>query len=390
VLSFRDFVLSSLSHDVEPDSAIAKYEEYQKEAAKKCLEQLRSTRLFFDLYHPQSQLRRYDLRIRMAQQNAESFIREMQEHRYDGLSLRTPATAGAADRQGATCQTSGHLQPPHFVLDPDVNTLLLAGLPAEASVWHACDPLVACPGLAAVAWSGAPREVRARFDSEEHVQLAIRALEGTALPCGHVLQPTLISPSAEPNALVAPPEMSHPNRIQKDEALSARVVRLLDGLVGVAPEVLYLRRVHHFCFYAAAWCEDEWDLRKRCGTAVLRDGLGGAGMAAAEGEWAKAHDERLQHFFESARLERPRVPEIEGDEQLASKAAALCQEKTCQITEGKFRCLECDKNFKGPEYVHKHLRKVHTELFEALRQEACQEAADAAYLADPCRPTSAQ
>lgn len=44
-------------------------------------------------------------------------------------------------------------------------------------------------------------------------------------------------------------------------------------------------------------------------------------------------------------------------------------------TAGKFRCLECGKNFKGPEYVRKHIRKMHAHLIETIRQSAHTEAA---------------
>lgn len=274
------------------------------------------------------------------------------------------------------------------------------------SVWDLYDTVVQCGGLTEFAWSSPnpvklKREVRARFASAAHARAGFEAL--VKLPARGTCT-ALLTPSDELTALVLPPEMSHPDRIQKDEALSAEVVRRLDRLTGVAPEateallgrqalpiakldlqVLYLRRVHCFCFYAAAWCDHEWDLRQRCGAAALRESLSGAGKAAAEGEWAKAHDERLQCFLETAELQRPAGLDVDAD-CLAGPASALSKEKTFKVSEGKFRCLECGKHFKGPEYVHKHLRKVHGNLFEALRRQAWEAAAAAAYLEDKGRP----
>lgn len=252
------------------------------------------------------------------------------------------------------------------------------------------------------------REVRARFKSESCARKALEMLAQAPVLASRGLQPQLLVSPAGLSALVAPPEMSHPNRIQKDEALSARVAQRLDALLGISPEdtkallgqpgvsklkldlqVLYLRRVHHFCFYAAAWCKDEWELRDRCGHALLRDGLSGAGQEAAEGAWAKAHDERLERFLsESAAPKRPTVKEAGG--QAAADALALCQQKTECVTEGKFRCMHCGKYFKGSEYVHKHLHKAHADLFVDLQRAALDKLASAAFLEDPSRPTCTQ
>ena len=71
---------------------------------------------------------------------------------------------------------------------------------------------------------------------------------------------------------------------------STEVIERMDELHGVSKEitsslldfcgntelkldlqVLYLRRVHHFCFYSGKWCRDEWTLRILCGAATVRE-----------------------------------------------------------------------------------------------------------------------
>ena len=106
-------------------------------------------------------------------------------------------------------------------------------------------------------------------------------------------------------------EMSLPERIHKDLALSEQVMQRLDGLTEVPKDITalvlnaygttefkldlritYLRRVHHFCFYAARWCDDEWSLA-RClrprhlacaGAAGVHAGRVVRGSRAATGE----------------------------------------------------------------------------------------------------------
>jgi len=416
-------VLHELSGDVTPEDAAARFAERQRQHAEKLLEgqrrhaeqglqRLKGTGLLFDLYHPLSALRHYDLQLRAAQRSAAAFIEDLRQRRFDGLSLRAPASA--AGRRGASCATSGHLRPPHFAFDPDADTLIVGDLTPAASIWELHDLLAGRQGLAAISWprpassgsgrQGLAREVRARFASKAFARAAGEALATVRTNDGRSLCPALAPPSAELQALVAPPEMSHPERIHKDMALSARVIRHLDKLSGIPPEitdamlnqdhedgseearldvqVLYLRRVHHFCFYAAALCEDEWDLHTRCGSALLRDG---SSQVVAEGEWARAHDERLERFLAEPALVRPAAPCCD-EEPVASRIAALLEEKTQQVAEAKFRCLQCSKHFRGPEYVHKHIRKMHTDVLEAVRQHVHEEAADAAYVADPNRP----
>ena len=55
-------------------------------------------------------------------------------------------------------------------------------------------------------------------------------------------------------------------------------------------QVIYLRRVHNFCFYAGKWCKDEWTLRDRCGVATVRESCTGA----TEGIWALDHEKRIK------------------------------------------------------------------------------------------------
>jgi len=401
--SFRDFVLRELGDDASPEVAAAEYCRRKQALARQCLVGLQGTRLLFDLYHPLSLLRRYDLRVRAAQMNAAAFVQDLQQGCYSQLRLR------AASGVGASCPVVGHLLPPQFAYDADANTLLLGEVPKAASVWAVHDALVGWPGLVALSWprpgpDGAGREVRARFSSARHAKAAAAELQGVRTQDGRALSPRAPAGSEELRALVVPPEMQGPERVRKDRDLSARVVRHLDMLNGIPREttealltvedgrddeasldlqVLYLRRAHHFCFYAAAWCEDEWELKARCGPALVR---GCTEKPVAEGTWAAAHDHRLEEFLASAKLERPLALTV-ADEPVSSQAAKVLEARIQKVAEGKFRCTQCSKLFRGPSYVQRHLRRAHTELVDAVRQEAHWEAAEKAFLADPQRPS---
>jgi len=403
--TFKEFVLRELDDGATPQAALAGFERYKQGLLREQAEGLKGTGLFRDLYHPTSRLRCFDLRVRSAQTAAEAFIQDLRQSRFEGISL-CASTSGSG-----TCPTAGHQKPPHFAFDPDAGALLVEGIPPASSIWTLYDTLEGVPGLAAVAWSkppalDGPRALRARFASAEQARGALEVLAKAPTVEGESLQMSLLDPASDLNALVMPPEMSSTRRLERDAELSAQVVRRLDTLMGVRAEateallarrgaaatqldlqVLYLRRVHHFCFYAALWCDDAWDLSKRCGAALVRDG--GAGESVGEGDWAMAHEGRLRGFLATAEFKHPSALQS-CQEQIASRTELLCKEKTQQAAEGKFRCSVCNKHFKGPEYVHRHLRKAHASLFEAIQQEFHDEAAVSAFLAEPLHAGSSR
>jgi len=421
-ITFYGFVSREIDETATAEEAVEKYEQqkkrlaeqqekYQRQLAEMSLHKLKGTGLLFDMYHPLAVMRRYDMRVRSAQLNAKQFVQDMKNNCYFGLSLRAPSS-GLSTRSGASCAASEHLQAPHFTFDPDVDAILLSDIPAAVSLWDIYDELQSCTGFAAISMLRPPsgkvaREVRARFCSARYARAAQKALTGKELKSKYTMKPSLLSPSPNLEALVMPSEMSEEGRIVKDEILSARVVHQLDELSGIGQEVtgvllgqegtpeakldlqiLYLRRVHHFCFYGATWCDDEWDLRDRCGATLLREGLERVSATPpekVEEVWAASHERRLDNFLSTPRPARPAAL-TESAEPVQSRSVMLCKEKTLQVTEEKFQCRMCGKYFRGPEYVSKHLRKVHVEVFEPLIQDAYVELSHAAFLADPLRP----
>eukprot|EP00931_Biecheleriopsis_adriatica_P094059 TRINITY_DN67765_c0_g1_i1.p1 TRINITY_DN67765_c0_g1~~TRINITY_DN67765_c0_g1_i1.p1 ORF type:complete len:323 (+),score=76.56 TRINITY_DN67765_c0_g1_i1:2-970(+) len=310
------------------------------------------------------------------------------------------------------------MQSPHFAFDADVGSILVSSLPPAASVWEVFDALQASPGFCTAAWTapaeaekGLGRDLHARFESAAAARTALVTLStlsddllgNKGLTSGSA-RLSLLTPSPELSAMVLPPEMSNRKRLAKDEALSSQVIKHLDSLMGVPAEVteavlgfkgsvefkldlqvLYLRRVHHFCFYSAMWCKDEWSLRSNCGVAILREGLQ---AGPPEDAWATAHEQRLEDFLSTATLRRPEMPSTE-DSEPGMRIPELYEEQILKVSEGKYRCKVCGKHFRAPEFVQKHLYR-HTDLLEShlsRRSARLQEAATAAYLGDPERPS---
>lgn len=413
--SFYQFVLSQVTNAHSPEDTLIFYRQHLEQLVQNDLRQIRETGLFFDMYHPSSALRSLDLKVSSAHQNAHAFIQDMKNGRYAGLCLSVSASQCSGSRCGAICPASGHLQAPHYTFDPDVGSLIVTGLSSNVQAWEIYDVLQDCPGFCTAAWTNPNkgnlmRELRARFVTSAEARAAISALmkskpELFAKTGSSSARLALVNPLSELSALVIPPEMSSTERVQQDHDLCKTVVKRLNALVGISFEVteallacdgtiefqldllvVYLRRVHHFCFYAAEWCSDEWDLRRKCGMVVVRDSNASSKKVQKSGDWIEGHNKRIEDFLRTASLTRP-VMLCGDDAAQVSTSDKLSTDNTVYISDAKYQCRLCGKCFRGTDYIAKHLKKVHTGLFASVWADDQIAAACAAYLDDEERPT---
>lgn len=359
----------------------------------------------FDVFSPLSAIRGFDWRTRTAQTCAEMFVDDVLNRRYSGLCLRSPPSGPALTGPATMCTVSGHLQPPHYPLDSDVGAILFRKIPASVSTWTLFGELSRQRGFTSASCTKPEgekmtREMRVRYQSAEEARAALStvALVDALKPC--LRRVSLLTPSPMLSAKVVPPEMSNPHRILKDLVLSARVIVKLDGLMGIPMSIteailtdvaddeqkldlqlLYLRRVHFFCFYSGLWCADEFELRNLCGCAIVRYGLQNGVPAPQEGEFAAAHEARLEEFLMTATCPMPLRPNYE-DPDFKTFVAALITSMTNQLDRDQAECKQCTKKFKGGHYVAKHLLKVHAPLFESEFTEVSTKLTRAAFAAD--------
>ena len=135
-MNFRDFMMHHCEDSASPEDAILAYKAYGQELAKKELDILKPTGLFFDLYHPMAQLRLYDWQRQMAQMRARIFVEDLKADKYKGLCLRARRPVGLPGASASpTCPVTGHLQAPEFAFDANVGTLMISGLPVAVSTW---------------------------------------------------------------------------------------------------------------------------------------------------------------------------------------------------------------------------------------------------------------
>jgi len=407
--SFREFVIRNMDLWTSPDDALSEYDKYKLEFAKRSETSIRQSWLLFDLYNITSQLRWYDLKVCLCKRKAEKFAHDLHQKRYKDLSLSVRTLCSTNRKVSATCPTFGHLKPPCFAFDPNTHGICVAGIPLEVSTWSIIDLLQACPGFASIHMSkplpgNGLREMRLRFDSADSAKSALAILGEAQLQGCHQLKASLTVEAPSLDAFVLPSEMSTSEQIYKDERQSAETLRKLDRIMGIPAwltqavlsytgsseanldlHVLYLRSVHNFCFYSSAWCDDEWDLRDRCGPALVRDNANELQESSQHSTWTAMHNTRIEEFTASANLERPQGLGG-GQVEIRSRYDAVCAEKTHQLGEGKFQCLLCGRKFRGSDFVQKHISRMHADVFESILRAAWEEAAFDEYLADPDRP----
>jgi len=295
-----------------------------------------------------------------------------------------------------------------------MGTVRFAGVPPEMSTHDIVRAASQQTGFVAAACPRPPpgsaqREVLTRFASRDAATFAVAALRGMEFEGRRVFGEVVV-PAKDLEIVVVPAITSDSACINADVDLSAIVIRKLDSLLGVPGDVTnalldrtsesresqldlqvtYLRRVHHFCFYSALWCDDEWDLRRRCGAVVVRDVLAEEDAQDPKKEqeevaWRHDRNQRLKHFLENVRFERPTEPNID-EEPWRGLAVNVSVANTRIVDEHVFQCTECKMLFSSTSLVHKHHAVAHPSMFEAVRRTAVVQSAMAAYLADTNPP----
>lgn len=405
--SFRSYVLGRLPKDVECPDAVAQYESHMdhldQKAAQESIEQIQRTGIFFDLYHPAAITWRYDLRLTCTQSAAKKFVEDLLSSRLDGLSLHVRDSEKVLPGSSAE-----HLQPPHFAMDPNVWCVEFVAVPPEMSVM---DVIGAARKQAGFESATAPpptkgrvvRTVLSRFSSQAAAEKAAGVLVGVQVPNGFLCPQ--VAPQLSLPIVVIPAVCSEIHRIRADVGLSSRVIKKLDTLMSIPTElsakifsyyvepekqldiqVTYLRRVHHFCFYSARYCEDEWELLRECGAVAVRGSRDVSHQDVDESEWVRLRDIRLEDFIATVERARPIQPSLE-DESLQSEIHHVAFAHTRKVSE-KYQCCRCLKLFLTEAFVQKHLKKAHAAVFDGVLRDSLMQSARTAYLSDKNRPMS--
>lgn len=161
---------------------------------------------------------------------------------------------------------------------------------------------------------------------------------------------------------LAAPEFSQPARFQHDLEQSTRLVEALlsrhelgqriwasvtDQKKALDVNLACLRRVFSICYYSGLRCSNALELQKQCGDFCLRS----VTDVDADSASPTSIDPKI------ADLIRLFGPPFE----LATEDKIVESKFVIKLDEARYRCSLCNKLFKGPEFVVKHVRLKHEE-----------------------------
>jgi hypothetical protein len=128
--------------------------------------------------------------------------------------------------------------------------------------------------------------------------------------------------------------------------------------------ILYLRKVHFFCFYCGIQAELPEELLRRCGSLHIRK-TNCMKSQQFSNDWMEKHEGRILAILN----QNPHLAALQPAQNAASLLNEQVSKLICKIEEAKFRCSLCSKLFKGPEFVDKHIHLKHPERIEEAEAE---------------------
>lgn len=287
LLTYKQFM--ELQGDpIDPFEAQKYYEDYKRDFEKKQLEiffiKHKDEHWFIEKYDPQVSQRWQEERHLNAKVLHKLFIESVRTNKFSGLRLRDPSPNLAG--------------PPYYGFDPNSMTLFLKTIPVNISRWDLLNVVKTSPGFVSLSMSeplksqGYCRFAWVLYDSEEHCNESLVLLANKTVSPEFKLSPVRSQSSSRKDIKVQPAQSWE--ALTVDWMNTSRLITHLDREKGVnenplliseekfrmLPEedkelqvdlqLLYLRKVHAFCYFCMEEYDDERMLAAKCGPAHIR------------------------------------------------------------------------------------------------------------------------
>jgi SERRATE/Ars2, N-terminal domain/Arsenite-resistance protein 2/Domain of unknown function (DUF4187) len=398
LLSFKQFM--EMQHTPIPLSeAQGFYNEYKSRFEQKHLEiffaEHKNEPWFIEKYDPIVSQKWQEERNLNAKMMQRIFIENIKSNRYSDLKL--------FDVGFVVENLSG---PPYYGFDPNSLTLFLKTIPTNVSRWEILSVLKNCSGFLSLSMSeplksqNFARFAWVLFDSEAHCLEGLQMLNGKQVTSDFRLSPIVSKTSSSKNVKVQPPACSE--NIESDWRLSSQLITCLDREKGIYEnpllileeqydklnytekelqldyQILYLRKIHSFCFYCVEEYDDERMLAAKCGIAHVR--------GKVDANIKIFIDPRIEYRILNSGTFKKYDKDM--DEIFNKKLKEFEEKYTVQEEENKYRCDLCKKLFRGSEFIKKHLSAKHTEEMNMLLKERMESIMLEKYLSDPNKLTN--
>lgn len=202
----------------------------------------------------------------------------------------------------------------------------------------------------------------------------------------------VLNNSMEPKTGVLPKEMADMDRIKVDLEQVKKLARSLDLEVGISAEsgvsmidkwmesddddeslkkmqkyldliIYYLMKVHQYDYYGGVETDS---IETFCGkVTILYRPVGDESSTLESESFASDLDSRIEIRGNVQDLSDEKITQL-GGRSLNRVLDSFLASYVKKESETKFRCVECQKLFKGDEYVKKHLKTKHPELVKTI------------------------
>ena len=290
LLNFKQFM--ELQHEaIPPFDAQQYYEDYKSKYERKHLEIFffdhKSEHWFIEKYDPIISQKWQEERYLNAKVSHRLFLESVTKELFSGLKLR--------ECENAIEKVSG---PPYYGFDPNSMTLFLKNIPVNISRWDLLSLVKTSAGFVSLSMSeplksqGFSRFAWVLYDTEVHCNESMEYLTGKPVTAEFRLTPVKSQSSSRKEPKLQPPQSIESLAI--DWKQTARLITAIDmeksifdnsllisdeAFFGIGDnekeyqldlQLLYLRKVHAFCYYCLEEYDDERMLAAKCAPAHIR------------------------------------------------------------------------------------------------------------------------
>ncbi|MCQ2816846.1 MAG: DUF3546 domain-containing protein, partial [archaeon] len=220
------------------------------------------------------------------------------------------------------------------------------------------------------------------FENEEKCELALDNLKDYAIGNDYQMRPMKSMTNYPPKVRITPPLFEE--RIKEDLELSKQIIEIFDKQNEIEGNllleeneltlnksdqfkldlnILYLRRVHGFCFYCIEKYEDERNLSTKCDNSHLRN-YKSLGKRNEENKEENKESFLFDEFFSNKIKEFILGLKQQKEKNFVKLEYDFCKERILPGVLNKamcYRCSICNKAFKGEAYVVTHIKNKHSE-----------------------------
>ena len=275
-------------------------------------------------------------------------------------------------------------QKPYYGFDPNHLTLFIKSVPKFISRWDLKEILSKIPGFVSLSLSEPLRSQDYSrfgwilFETEENCDMALKSLTNLYVKDFGF---TIVKSRTQKKPVKVETKLDS-QRNEQDSILCRKLIQSLDEEKGFTTnkllqdlenhpsqtfaldmQLLYLRKVHSYCYYCANVFAEERMLAAKCGPIHLRLQNDNESLISVP-DWHSKAIEIVKDRIQKPQKYNFKNPTENIDEELD---ANLHKKLLKKVYDNRWPCLYCNKEFEEEQYILKHLKSKHEDLLTKLR-----------------------